>query len=102
MAITPHTNGEPLLSGAHLFPSLQRFYLFSGLQTATVVTLTTSKTSSNLLNDDTYRCVCADNFLYPSGQVEQGAHYIRKSLIYSTRKAFLKKVVVELVYKFDD
>ena len=30
---------------------------------------------------------------------EQGVHYIRKYLIYSTRKAFLEKAVVELVYK---
>ena len=36
------------------------------------------------------------------GQVEQGVHYIRKSLIYSTRKAFLECAVVELVYKFDE
>ena len=28
--------------------------------------------------------------------IEQGAHYIRKSLIYSARKAFLEKAVVEL------
>ena len=28
-------------------------------------------------------------------------HNIRKSLIYSTKKAFLEKTVVELVYKFD-
>ena len=34
-------------SGAPFFPSLQRFCLLSGLQTATVVTLTTSKASSN-------------------------------------------------------
>ena len=33
-----------------------------------------------------------------SGEIEQGAQYIRKSLIYSTRKAFLEKAVVELVY----
>ena len=26
-------------------------------------------------------------------------HYIRKSLIYSTRKVFLEKAVIELVYK---
>ena len=39
---------------------------------------------------------------HPSGQIEQGAHYIRISLIYSTRKAFVEKVVVELVYKFDE
>ena len=38
----------------------------------------------------------------PSEQIEQGAHYIRISLIYSTRKAFLEKAVVELVYKFDE
>ena len=28
--------------------------------------------------------------------IEQGAHYIRKSLINSTRKAFLENAVVEL------
>ena len=32
-----------------------------------------------------------------SGQIEQGAHYIRESMIYSMRKA-----VVELVYIFDE
>ena len=36
------------------------------------------------------------------GQIEQGVHYIRKSLIYSTRKAFLEKAVVELVYELDE
>ena len=59
----------------------------------------TSKASSNLLNDDTYRCVCAGS--HP-GQIEQGVHYIRKSLIYSTRTAFLEKAVVEPVYKFNE
>ena len=29
-------------------------------------------------------------------------HYIEKSLIYSTRKAFQEHAVVELVYKFDE
>ena len=28
-------------------------------------------------------------------------HYIRKSLIYSMRKAFLEDAIVEVVYKFD-
>ena len=42
------------------FPSLQRFCLLSGLQTVAVVLLL-SETSSNLLNDDTYQCICADN-----------------------------------------
>ena len=36
------------------------------------------------------------------GQIEQGAHNIRKSLIYSMRKAFLERAVVELVYKFNE
>ena len=53
----------------------------------------TYKASSNLLNEDTYRSVGN----HPSKQIEQGAHYI--ILIYSTRKAFLEKAVVELVYK---
>ena len=38
---------------------------------------------------------------HPSGQIEQGAHYIRKSLIY-LKKAFLERAVVELVYKFNE
>ena len=36
------------------------------------------------------------------GEIEQGVHYIRKSLIYSMSKAFLEYAVVELVYKFDE
>ena len=35
-------------------------------------------------------------------QIEQGAHYIGKSLMYSMRKVFLECSVVELVYKFDE
>ena len=38
---------------------------------------------------------------HPSAQIRHGAHFIRKSLIYSTRKVFLEKVLLELVYKFD-
>ena len=34
------------------------------------------------------------------GQIEQGAPYIRKSLISSMRKAFVERA--ELVYKFDE
>ena len=45
----------------------------------------------NLLNDDTYQ----DRLCQ---QVEQGVHEI---LIYSTKKVFLERAVVELVYKFD-
>ena len=56
----------------------------------------------NLLNDDTYRRVCATAIVSSFGQIEQGVHYVGKSLIYSTRKAFQERAVVELVYKFDD
>ena len=35
-------------------------------------------------------------------EIEQGAYYIGKSLIYLMREAFLEKAVVELVYKFDE
>ena len=52
MPNTPHANGEPLLI-FHILSSLQRFC--SGPQTAMVGNALTSKASSNLLNDDTYR-----------------------------------------------
>ena len=61
----------------------------------------TAKVSSNLLNDDTYRFICAGNCVIHPRQIEQGTHYIRKFLIYSKRKMFLEKAVVELVYKLD-
>ena len=52
-------------------------------------------------NDDTsnlfVRVMC-----HQSGQIEHGVHYIRKCLIYLTRKAFLEKAVVELVYRIDE
>ena len=31
-------------------------------------------------------------------QIEQGVHYIGKSLIYSMKKSFLERAVVDLVY----
>ena len=88
------TNGKLLLkrSSSHSSPVLQQFCLLSGLRDSSGAL--TSKASSNLLNDDTYRCVCVGNL--SSGQIEQGAHYIRKSLIYLTRKVFLECAVVEL------
>ena len=45
---------------------------------------------------------CATVIVSSFGQIEQDAHLIWKSLIYSMRKAFLEKAVVELVYKFDE
>ena len=59
----------------------------------------TSKVS--LLNDDTYRIVCATVIVSSFGEIEQGAYYIGNSLIYLMRKAFLERTVVELVYKSD-
>ena len=36
------------------------------------------------------------------GQIEEGVHYIRKFLIYSMKKVFLEREVVELVSNFDE
>ena len=53
----------------------------------------------NLLNDDTYRwTIIVSSFR----QIEQVAHHMRKSLIYSMRKVFMEYAVVEPVYKFDE
>ena len=46
-----------------------------------------------ILTDEFVLCVSSIR------QIEQDVHYIGKSLIYSMRKAFLERVVVELVYK---
>ena len=71
MPITKHANGEPLF-----LSQLQRFYLLSGLQTATVVLFTTSKASSNLLKDET-----TNEFLRvimsSIRTIDLGVHYIR-------------------------
>ena len=93
------TNGKPLLKrSSSILPVLQRFCLLSGLPMATVVPVP----RSIYLNDDPYRCDSATIMMSSFGQTEQGAHEIRKSLIYSTRKAFLERAVVELVYKFNE
>ena len=55
----------------------------------------------NLLNDDTYQWIYV-TVIVSSWQIEQGVHYLlRKSLIYSSKKAFLECTALELVYKFD-
>ena len=48
----------------------------------------------NLLSDDTLMELSNCELVSSFRQIEQGAHYIRKFLIYSTSKAFLEKVVV--------
>ena len=94
-----HANGEPLLnwssSHSHSSVVLQQFYLLSGLPMGI-----TSKPvpRSFLLNDDTYRGDCATIIVSYFEEKEQG---VRKSFIYSMRKAFLEHAVVKLVYKFD-
>ena len=57
----------------------------------------TSKASSNLLYDDMFVWVIVSSIQ----TIEQGVHNTRKSIIYSTRKAFLEKAVVT-IYKFDE
>ena len=56
MPITPHAIGKPVLKRSFF---LSQFETILGLQMVMVITLTTSKASSNLLNDDTYRCIFA-------------------------------------------
>ena len=59
----------------------------------------TSKASSkvSLLNDKRYLPLSlCDRYCVI---LEQGVHHIRKSLIFSTGKAFLEHAIVELVYK---
>ena len=54
----------------------------------------TAKASSNLLNDDTYQCVCMGIcVIHPINRARCALY------IYLTRKAFLEKAVVELLYK---
>ena len=45
---------------------------------------------------------CATVIVSSFGQIQHGAHYVRKSLIYSMRKAFLEHAMVEVVYEFDE
>ena len=91
MPITTHANGEPLLKQSS---SYSHFPTHGNGSTPT------SKASSNLL-----MTILTDAFvlvIVSSIQtIREGVHYIRKSLIYSTRKAFLEKAMVEL-YKFDE
>ena len=49
-----------------------------------------------LLNDDTYQCDYVTIIMSSFGQLEQGAHQIKKFLIYSMRKVFLERAVVKL------
>ena len=98
MPITPHANGKFLLKAELLsFPVCILLVVWSAYGDGSI--RITSKASSNLLNDDTYQCVCSGNCVRP---IEQGAHYIRKSLIYLMRIVFLEKAAVEIVYKFDE
>ena len=83
--VTIATNGNLFSSGAP--PVLQRFCLLS------VNGDCSASSKVNLPNDDPYRCESATIIMSSFGQIEQGAHSIRKSLIYSTRKVFLERAV---------
>ena len=48
---------------------------------AAVVLACKASAKVNLLSDDTYRLVRATLIVSSFGQIKQGAHYIRKSLI---------------------
>ena len=83
MPITSHANAEPVLK-LHIFtflPSPLQF-CFSVLQTAMAVLSLSRLVSSmiNLLNDDIYRRVCVTIIVSSFREIEQGVHYIRKSL----------------------
>ena len=95
-----HAKGEPLLkwssSRSHSSPVRNNLIVWSANNNDSALT---SKASSkvNLLNDDNYRWVCANVIVLSFGQIEQGAHYVMKSLIYSL-DTFQVGAVVELVY----
>ena len=54
------------------------------------------------LIDDTYWSLSDDTIIMPSSDKKEMVSIKRKSTNYSTRKAFLEKAVVKLVYKFDE
>ena len=58
--------------------------------------------SSNLLNDDTYQCICAGNCVIQIRTNRARCALYKKILGYSTNKAFLEKAVVGQVYKLDE
>ena len=57
MPITPHAKGVKQSSSLSQFAKI----ILSRLVCNDGSALTTSKASSNFLNNDTYRCVCLDN-----------------------------------------
>ena len=59
MPITPHANGEPLLKRSSLIFTFAMILLVVWYTNGDDSALTSKV--SNLLNDDTYRCVCAGN-----------------------------------------
>ena len=61
MPITPHANGKPVLKRSSLFLSQFATILLVVWSANGDGSALTSEASSNLLNDDTYRCVCASN-----------------------------------------
>ena len=61
MPITPHANGEPLLKRSSFLSQFAMILLVVWSAIGDGSALTTSKASSNLLNDDTYQLICEGN-----------------------------------------
>ena len=61
MPFTPHVNGEPLLKRSAFLSQFAKILLVLWYANSDCSALTTSKASFNLLNDDTYRCICASH-----------------------------------------
>ena len=61
MPITPHANGEPLLKWSSFLSQFAKIQLVVWSANGDSSALNTSMASSNLLNDDTNKCVCVDN-----------------------------------------
>ena len=59
MPITQHANGEPVVKRSSFATIL--LVVWSLKNSDSIVLFNTSKASSYLLYDDTYRCVCAGN-----------------------------------------
>ena len=81
MPITPHANGKPLLKRNSSFPTFNDSACCLVCEQRSDSSALTSKANSNLLNDRTYQYILCGELCHPSGQTEQGAHYIRNDLL---------------------
>ena len=99
MPITLHANGEPLLKRSSFLSQFATILLVVWSANGGGSALTTSKASSNLLNDDTYRCVCVGNCVRTN---RARCALYKKILDLLDEESVSGEAVVELVYKFDE